>query len=112
MKYRVVIYNEAHNDIDRNAAWWARNHSYDQAVTWVQAVYDQIATLDEMPKRCELASENDEFEFEIRQLLVGKGNRRRYRAVFTIQDKTVHVLALLAAEQEDLISSDLPNPQS
>jgi hypothetical protein len=39
--------------------------------------------------------ENSKFEFDIHQLLVGKGSRKTYRAIFTIKDSVVHILALL-----------------
>ena len=112
MNYPVVIYNEAHNDIDRNADWWARHHSYGQAVVWVEAIYQQLAMLAEMPERCPVARENDAFDFEIRQLLVGLGNHPRYRAIFTVRNEVVHVLALLDGAQDQLAEGNLPHPPS
>jgi hypothetical protein len=60
-----------------------------------------------MPERHSLARENDEFPFELRQQLLGIGRRKSYRALFTIRESTVHVLEVLAAEQEDIKVSDL-----
>ena len=42
MKRQLVITERAHQDIERNAVWWARNHSLTQAIDWQDAVYRQI----------------------------------------------------------------------
>ncbi len=107
MTYRLVIYSEAHEDIYRNADWWATNHSLDQAIAWQDAVYGQLETLKQMPERCSLAAENSQFPFDIREILVGIGHRPRYRAIFTVHGKVVHVLTVLDAAQDKLKSSDL-----
>jgi len=84
MSFTVFYYDEAKEDIFRNADWWARNHSVAQAKIWLNAIYDQIDSLADMPERCQFAIENDRFEIDIRQLLVGQGPRKRYRTIFTV----------------------------
>ena len=37
MKRQLVITERAHQDIERNAVWWARNHSLTQAIDWQDA---------------------------------------------------------------------------
>ena len=50
-----------------------------------------IASLSEMPARCGLAPENENFPFEVRQLLYGSAHHR-YRILFTIDGSMVTVL--------------------
>ena len=103
MKHVVKILPRAEADIERNAQWRADHHSVDQAVKWFLAVRSQILSLDEFSESHSLSYENDEFPHEIREKLVGLGSRPSYRAIFTIRDGTVLVVALLAAEQDRLL---------
>ncbi len=107
MKYSVEILPRAEADIERNAQWWADQHNVDQAVKWFIAVRSQILSLDQFPESHSLSYENDEFPYEIREKLVGLGSRPGYRAVFTIRDGTVFVVAVLAAEQNRLRPDDV-----
>lgn len=54
-----------------------------------------------------LSAENEEFDYEIRDKLVGLGIRSRYRAIFTIEDDEVFVLAVRAGEQDRLTTDDV-----
>ncbi len=56
------------------------------------AVSQQLAV---MPKAFPLASEDDEFSVEVRQMVVG-----RYRVLFTIKGRKVHVLHIRGAYVE------------
>jgi len=38
MSFKITIAAEAHEDISRNAFWWAEQHSYEQAIRWKDAV--------------------------------------------------------------------------
>lgn len=98
---------QARGDIDRNADWWAKHHSVEQALRWSDAIYDQLEALRDSPKSYSLAGENDEFPYEIRQKLVGLGSRLGYRAVFTIKHEEVFVLTVQAAEQDRLTTHDV-----
>lgn len=108
MKYTVVIDQVAHNDIKRNAEWWAENHSYEQAFQWKTAIYEQLRDLADMPTRHGMAPENSQLSIEIRQMLVGLGKRRTYRAVFTMNDSFVHVLTVRRASQDTIRSHEIP----
>ncbi len=101
MTFEVLIEQPAHASIERNATWWATNHSVDEATAWKDAIYEQLEELQSMPERHGIANENDEFPFELRQQLLGIDQHKTYRALYTIRDKTVHVLEFLAAEQDD-----------
>ncbi len=100
MRYTVVVTPRAEEDIYRNAAWWAEHHSLEQAIEWQNAIYAQLKALKEMPERCPLAAENPNHQDELRQLLVGLGNQRSYRAIFTIVDREVHVLTVQRGAQD------------
>ena len=69
--------------------------------------YSQLDDLEQFPQSCSLSQEHERFPFELRDKLVGKGSRRRYRAIFTIDGGTVIVLTVRAAEEGDLNPSDL-----
>ncbi len=105
MNYHVIVSQRAIADIERNAKWWAENHSPAQALSWYEAVLNAIYSLDDNPERHGVSVENDEFPFEIRDLLCGLGRRPSYRAVFTIQGNQVHVFTVKRAS-EDLIQPD------
>lgn len=102
MTYRLVILPQAKADVHRNAEWWARNHSSEQAATWLDAIQSQLESLTEFPESNALSAENDDFPYEIRDKLLGLGSRPSYRAVFTIKDGTIYVLAVRRAAQDTL----------
>jgi plasmid stabilization system protein ParE len=102
MTFQVRISPRAEQDIERNAQWWADNHSVEQAVRWLYAVREQLKTLGTFPESHGLSPENDEFPYEIRDKLVGLGSRPGYRAVFTIVDDTVHVLTVRSGSEDRL----------
>jgi len=108
VSFRVEITDSAHEDIARNALWWAEHHSYEQAVRWKDAIYEQLASLSLTPERHAIAEENPDFPFEIREKLVGVGSRRSYRAVFTIQHRVVYVLTVQRGAQDTLRPEDIP----
>lgn len=106
MTLKLVITERAHQDIERNAVWWARNHSLTQAIDWQDAVYRQIETIPEMPESYALAPENSKFDEELRQKNVGLGVGG-YRAVFTVRGDEVHVLTIRRGAQQELKDQDV-----
>lgn len=66
-----------------------------------------MESLQESPESNSLSAETGELGIELRDKLVGLGSRRQYRAVFTIRECEVIVLAVRAAEQDQLYASDL-----
>lgn len=112
MTFRVILLDQAEADIEANAHWWATHHSVEQAAHWFDAVYEQLKSLEHFPKSNGLSAENDEFPYEIRDKLLGLGSRRSYRAVFTIKDDTVYVLAVRRSAQDVLRPSDVESPPS
>ena len=108
MTYRVRISPLARRDIERNTAWWTREHSAEQAERWFHAIHEQLQTLAQFPQKHALSAENEEFPFELRDKLIGLGSRRSYRAVFTSRNDTVHVLTVRRGSQQPLHPLDLP----
>jgi plasmid stabilization system protein ParE len=71
------------------------------AERWIQRVWDAVDSLEQFPRRGALAEENDDVDYEVRQLLVGSST-----LLFTVDDErnTVWVIALRGEGQ-------LPRPQ-
>ena len=107
MSFNVTIQETAHQDIQRNALWWAHNHSVDEAIKWKAVIYEQLRELETMPNRHPLAVENPAFSFDIREKLVGLGHSPGYRAVFTIVENEVHVLTVRRGAQDAIKPNDL-----
>jgi hypothetical protein len=108
MKYRVVVHPDAMDDIRRNARWWAEHHSQEQALAWYDHALASLYELEHLPERHAVSRENDDFPYEIRDLLFGLGSRPSCRAIFTIQYKTVHVLTVQRGAQNTLRPEDVP----
>ena len=91
MTYRVNTLPQAERDaleiLDRLIA----EHAGRAGLQWFLELEGAIASLTELPHRCPLARESEEFPFEVRQLLYGRRSNA-YRILFTIEGDTVHVL--------------------
>ena len=109
MTFELEISEAAPDHITRNAVWWAEHHSYDQAIRWRDAIYKQLESLRDLPERHPFAAENPQFKYDLREKLVGLGDQRGYRALFTIREQTVYVLAIHRAAQDTIHPDDLPS---
>lgn len=107
MTHVVVVTEAAVREIEDAAAWWAREHSVDQAERWYSGIRQAITTLAEHPRRCATATESDDFGYELRELHYGLGARPTHRVVFTIVKETVVVLAVWQVAQERLRPGDV-----
>lgn len=88
MKRYVVVFEEsAQADVRESYEWGCRAWGRHEAQQWVRqlrtAVFQQLAVV---PKGFPLAPEDNEFSIELRQMIVG-----RYRVLFTIKGRKVHV---------------------
>jgi hypothetical protein len=110
VSYRLIILPQAKADVQRNAEWWARHHSSEQAAIWLDTVQSQLESIAISPASHSLSVENSEFPYEIRDKLLGLGSRPSYRAVFTIKDDTVYVLTVRRAAQNVLRPGDVEAP--
>jgi len=100
--FDVRITPQAEKDIQRNFEWWRDNRDPDQAEEWYNSIFPAIDSLRQMPRRCTFAREQETFSGELRQLLFGIGRKTTHRIVFTIEDQTVLVLAVLHQRQQGL----------
>ena len=80
------------------AYFWLRERNPVYADKWFRELMNTIATLQEKPRRCALAPENDTFTEEIRQLICGK-SKNKYRILFAIREDTVFVLHVRHSSQ-------------
>jgi plasmid stabilization system protein ParE len=90
MTYQVVVQPSAQAEIEMAYEWTAERAPM-AATRWYNRLVDAIRSLADNPERCALASEDEYFPEEIRNLLYGK-RRNAYRILFTIRGDTVHVL--------------------
>jgi len=56
--FPVVVYDQAKDDMLRNATWWAENRSMEDAVRWLNVVEGRLKDLARFPLRFEIAAEN------------------------------------------------------
>jgi len=107
MRRQVIILPQAEQDIERNALWWAEHHDRDEAARWVEMVFRKLERLAENAETYALAPENDQFDVEIRQLLLGVGSRPTHRAIYRIHGDRVEVLTIRSARQDVLSPDDV-----
>lgn len=108
MNYTVKVHPDAMEGIRRNARWWADHHSVEQAIAWYELAIASMESLETLPLRHGLSRENEDFPYEIRDLLFGLGpNPTSYRAVFTIVENVVHVLTVQRSAQDALRPDDI-----
>jgi plasmid stabilization system protein ParE len=92
-RYAVVFEESAQADVRESYEWGRRAWGKQEAQLWARqlraAVSEQLAVV---PKAFPVAPEDDEFSEEIRQMVVG-----RYRVLFTIKGRKVHVLHVRGA---------------
>ncbi|MFP5270085.1 type II toxin-antitoxin system RelE/ParE family toxin [Coleofasciculus sp.] len=92
MVFQIKLTRYAKEEIE-SAYLWLKDYNSAYADQWFRDLMDTIATLQEKPRRCALARENDDFSEEIRQLLYGKP-KSRYRIIFTVKGEFVYILSV------------------
>jgi plasmid stabilization system protein ParE len=102
----VVLSETAKNELESAYEWWATNRSRDKADQWYNGFLMEMLRLERSPERYAVASENDEFPLEIRQLNYGVGRKSTHRAVFTIQANRVIILRVRHLAQKLLDPAD------
>lgn len=91
MKYKVIVTPEAEADL-RIADRYIRKNAPQAARAWIKAARMKIASLAIDTERAHYAPESGSFSLPIRELLYGSGNRRTYRILFVILERSVFVL--------------------
>jgi plasmid stabilization system protein ParE len=101
MEYLVVLSEEASKNIDDNVEWWSRKRSAEQAERWYSGIREAIASLSVDPQRCPLAPESCGMPGAVRELHFGLEMRPTHRVLFTTLPRTVVVLAVRHAAQDE-----------
>ena len=105
MAFQVKTTKSAERQIETIYLWLKkRNPIY--ADEWFKGLMNEIASLQEKPRRCSLAKEKEVFSEEVRQLLYGK-KRKRYRVLFTIREDIVYILFVRHTAQALLTEEDI-----
>ncbi len=101
MTYRVIVEPTADRGIREAFRWITEHRSPAAAAKWFNALEKVIQTLGTHPHRGPIATENDKFPEEIRELLHGR-RRQKYRVIFTIREDAVHVLYVRHGAQDEI----------
>ena len=107
MAYRVILTRRAERDLQDVARWWAAERSVEQANRWLNGFDEKLRSLSQSPTRCPLAAENADFVCELRELHYGLGRRPTHRAIFSIAEDLVLVLAVRHLAQDRLQPDDI-----
>ena len=105
MAFQVRTTKAAELQIE-TAYLWLKKRNPLYADEWFKGLMNAVASLQEKPQRCSLATESEVFSEEVRQLLYGK-SRNKYRVLFTIREDIVYVLFVRHTSQALLTEDDL-----
>lgn len=89
-RWNVIVELPAQQDIAEARAWIADRNPR-AADRWFNSIYDTIGSLEAFPERCPLAPESRFLSAEIREIFHGR-REHKYRILFTLSGKKVHVL--------------------
>lgn len=104
MKYKLIIQPSALADLDEAYLWIARR-SPESAARWFNRFVEALLTLERFPGRCEIAPESEQVGREVRQLHYGRRGGR-YRALFVIHGREVHVLHIRHAARTAMTAEE------
>ena len=89
-RYTVVFSDEAIAEFAVSLEWGCENWGEETAWRWYAEIRNSIRnTLSSFPLSQQVAPDDDEYEIEVRQMVIG-----RYRVLFTISGKHVTILHL------------------
>lgn len=91
MTFRVVVQPRAESDVSQLFDWIARQ-SRDGAVRWFQEWLQTVESLAVNPLRFGFAPENQWSTAEVRQDIFRTRRGSRYRAIYFLDEQTVHVV--------------------
>ncbi len=108
MTYKLVYTNRAIRDLHAATDWIARR-APKAAENWFLGFIASLERLKVDAHVFGLAPENENVQPEIRQLIYRTKSRRSNRALYTIRDETVVILAIRRPGQELLTVEELRN---
>ena len=86
--YQVEFSKEAMSDLDASFEWGRETWGTDEAIAWYIDFRESIMKLlISFPLRQPIAPEDDEYDVETRQLILG-----RYRMIFNVKGRVVTIL--------------------
>jgi plasmid stabilization system protein ParE len=85
VKYQVIVTPEAQAGIRESFAY-VQERSPLNAARWLQALYQEIDTLEKFPERCAFAREREYLDDRLRQLVF-----KSHRIVFAVEKKEKRV---------------------
>jgi Plasmid stabilization system protein len=89
-RYKVVFSNEAIADIGLSYEWGCKTWGEGKAWEWYSDLRNTVQQLlGNFPLSQPVAPDNDEYDVEARQMIVG-----RYRVIFNVQSNVVTILHL------------------
>jgi plasmid stabilization system protein ParE len=106
MTYILVITRRAKQDRDRAFEWYRANFSHEFAGHWYNGIALAIGSLQISPMQCHKAHENDQFPFDLYELLYGS-RRNKHRILFRVEGNRVVILHIRHSAQVDLLEGDL-----
>ena len=106
MKFRVKTLRRARRASDQILAYIA-DRSTSGAIAWAKAYDAALARLEEAADSFPLAPENEEVEFEVREIHFKTRQGLVYRALFTIVEHDVLILHVRGPGQDFLSSHEL-----
>ena len=107
MERRVIITGPAESDVLSNHRWWAENRSEDQAIRWLEGIYDAMLGLANTADVHPLATEAALRKAGIQQASFGLGPRPTHRIIFSIDGNYVILLRVRAFKQQEIGLRDL-----
>lgn len=107
MNRPVILHDRAKAFLRDATDWWAKSRSAQQAERWFEGFVSRLNELTETAEQCPLASENDAFPFEVREVHYGLSHRVTHRALFTIRPDIVYVFVIRHVAQQDVRPDDL-----
>ena len=105
MEYTVHITLTALAEIERRFAR-IRKQAPMGAGRWLERILKAIDSLEQHPQRCSLAPENDWYDGELRQLIVGK-RQSAYRILFEIRGTMIFILRVRHGAQDLLPAGEI-----
>lgn len=84
------------------AADWYAQHDRQVADDWFNGLVAALDALATHAERFSLARENDEFPFELREMLYGLGRRKTHRVLFVIRPDKIVVHQIRHVAQQNV----------
>ena len=105
MSYDVEILPQALSQIAVTYRWLNENIDAPYASKWYDELQSKVASLQQFHNRCPIALEAREFQQQIRQLLVGKG-QQQYRVLFVVENNQVSIIYVRHSNRPFLTEED------